>query len=81
MTPAPTKPNVTSYCCFQSIRSFIPRNFTDLTEKSAAKRGWLTTTGTSRRTTRWDVTLTNEDGTEDNHRRGIDDPDKETKAL
>ena len=25
--------------------------------------------------------MTNEDGTEDNHRRGIDDPNKETKAL
>ena len=51
-----------------------------MTEKREARRGWLTTTGTSRGTTRWDVTLTNEDGTKNDHRRGIDDPIKETKV-
>ena len=30
---------------------------------------------------RWDVTLTNGDGTEVDHKRDIDDPNKETKAL
>ena len=66
--------------CFRGSPVFIPRDFTDLTEKGPDKRGWLTTTGTSRETTRWDVTLTNEDGTENDHRRGIDDPNKETKV-
>ena len=55
-------------------------------QRSAAKRGWLTTTttGTSSRARgdpRWDVTLTNGDGTEVDHKQDIDEPNKETKAL
>ena len=57
-----------------------------LDREGAATSGWLTTrhTGTSSRARgdpRWEVTLTNGDGTEVDHKQDIDDPNKETKAL
>ena len=44
--------------CFRGSPVFIPGDFTDTTGEVETNPGWLTTTGTSSGTRRWDVTVT-----------------------